>query len=298
MPSTGYEGETFEIIKMAKKHGIKTLMLIDNWDNLCSKTILTQKPDFMTVWGEQTKEHAIRIQKMDNEKVIALGTPRFIQYFKAQKVKPASPYKFKYALFAGNALAFDEISTLKELDKLVEKYVKDLTIIYRPHPWRHPRKCADTFFDYDFKHVKLDLQAREYYKRDLGDNYSPPLDYYPKLLANMQFMICPLSTMLIEGRIFKKRVFALTYDDNIHFTNPKNAYKYYEHFKGIDRIKGLTIIDDFSKLGKLFKNDNQSIKKNSINIDLDYFITEQTQFYPKRIEQLVDKILNGVCEQD
>ena len=290
IPSSSYEGESFEIIKIANKYGIKTLMLIDNWDNLCSKTVLTRKPDYMTVWGEQTKEHAQRIQKMDKNKVFTLGTPRFIHYFRAQKVKPASPYKFKYALFAGNALAFDEISALKTMDKLVDKYAKDLTIIYRPHPWRHPRKCADTFFEYEYKHVKLDNDAKKYYKKELGDSYAPNLSYYPKLLANMQFMISPLSTMLIEGLLFDKKVFVLTYDDGLHFTSPKNAYRYYEHFKGINQLNGISIIDQINKLSTIFKNKNEPISPD-LKIDLDYFITNDTKYYPEKLKKSVEKIL-------
>ena len=34
-------------------------------------------------------------------------------------------------------------------------------------------------------------------------------------------------------------VLALTYDDGIHYTSPHNAYRYYLHFEGIERIKGL-----------------------------------------------------------
>ena len=292
MPSSGYEGEAFEIIKIAKDKKIPTLMLVDNWDNLCSKTILTRKPDFMAVWGRQTKEHAMRIHSMKSNQVIILGTPRFIQYFSTNGKKPSSVYPFKYALFAGNALAFDELATLRVLDKLIDKHLLNLTIIYRPHPWRHPRKCADTFFEYDFKHVKLDEDAKNYYKRELGDSYAPDLNYYPRLLANMEFMICPLSTMLIEGLLFDKKVFVLAYDDGIHLTNPKNAFKYYEHFEGIGKLANVTIIDTFDSLVKIT---NHGTRKNNIRenerASLDYYIASDTANYQLNLQKITDKIM-------
>lgn len=292
-PSTGYEGEIFELIKIAKNEKIPTLMLIDNWDNLSSKTILTRKPNFMTVWGKQTKEHATKIQGMKDNQVFILGTPRFIQYFKTQNNKLASPYPFKYALFAGNALAFDELTTLKEIDRLIEKSKQNLTIIYRPHPWRHPRKCADTFFNYDFKHIKLDEDSKKYYKREFGDNYTPALDYYPKLLSNMEFMICPLSTMLIEGLLFNKKVFVLAYDDGIHFTNPKNAFFYYEHFRGIEKLPNITIIEKFEKLSNII-HINKTDKTDSKRLNsLDYYITSDTADYAYKLNNLVDKMINN-----
>lgn len=293
IPSGGYEGEAFEVIKIANDRKIPTLMLIDNWDNLCSKTILTRKPNFMSVWGEQTKEQAQRIHGMDKNRVFVLGTPRFIQYFENRNKKLPSPYSFAYALFAGNALAFDELTTLKEIDRLIEKSASKLTIVYRPHPWRHPRLSPDTFFDFDFKHVKLDEDAKKYYKRELGDSYAPDLSYYPKLLANMEFMICPLSTMLIEGLLFDKRVFILTYDDRIHFTNPKNAFKYYEHFDGIGKLANVTIIDtfvDLAKINKYCKQKNQSKDKSD---SLDYYITSDTVNYQSNLKKITTQIVNS-----
>ena len=290
LPSSGYEGENFEIIKIAKEEKIPTLMLVDNWDNLCSKTILTRKPDYMAVWGKQTKEHAIRIHGMNQNNVFVLGTPRFIQYFKPNKNKLKSPYPFDYALFAGNALAFDELTTLRELDKHIEKTKQKLTIIYRPHPWRHPRRCTDTFFEYDFKHIKLDDDAKKYYKRELGDNYSPPLAYYPKLLANMEFMICPLSTMLIEGLLFYKPVYVLTYDDGIHYTNPKNAFFYYEHFKDIEKLPNLTIIDNFKNLDQIVRLKSTKTRASENIKNLDYYISQDTANYPYRLAELVNLI--------
>ena len=291
LPSSGYEGETFELIKIAKNEKNPTLMLVDNWDNLCSKTILTRKPNYMTVWGEQTKEHAIRIHKMEKDKIFVLGTPRFTNYFKVKEKKPPTLYPFKYALFAGNALAFDELTTLHKLDRLIEKSKRDLTIIYRPHPWRHPRRCADTFFEYDFKNVKLDLAARNYYKKELGDNYSPPLSDYPKLLANMEFMICPLSTMLVEGLLFKKRVFVLTYDDGVHFTNPKNAFNYYEHFEGIEKLQNVTIIDKFTNLSQITQLKNGRKRYTEGSKILDYYISPETVNYSLRLKEIVGRII-------
>lgn len=292
IPSSGYEGEAFEIIKIAYDKKIPTLMLVDNWDNLCSKTILTRKPDFMAVWGRQTKEHAERIHGMAANQVFILGTPRFIQYYKTQDKKLPSPYPFKYALFAGNALAFDELTTLKELDRLIQKHGLNVTIIYRPHPWRHPRKSADTFFEYDFKHVKLDDDAKNYYKRDLGDSYVPDLNYYPALLANMEFMICPLSTMLIEGLLFDRRVFVLTYDDGIHLTNPKNAFKYYEHFEGINKLANVTIIDDFESLAKINNYHRQKNQSKDEGVSLDYYIASDTANYQSNLKKVTNKIID------
>ena len=59
----------------------KTLILVDNWDNLSSKYVMTFHPDKLAVWGEQSKLHAITIQKLQEKSVTVLGTPRFAGYY-------------------------------------------------------------------------------------------------------------------------------------------------------------------------------------------------------------------------
>jgi hypothetical protein len=292
IPSSGYDGLSFELIEIAKKKGIKSCMLIDNWDNLSSKTIFTRKPDFMTVWGKQAREDAKRIHDMKDEQIFELGTPRFINY-NPQKTKGlTSPYPFRYALFAGNALPFDELSALRAIDKIISDKNLDIKIVYRPHPWRKHRKSADTFFGYDFKNVIIDEQAKTYYKRDEMDEYNdiymPDLNYYPRLLSNMEFMICPLSTMIIEGLFFNKNVAVLIYDDGIHLTNPKACYKYYEHFRGIDKLKNILLIDDINSIKDIFELKPAVASRGP---ELDYFITPRVFDYPLVLKETVDKIL-------
>lgn len=293
LPSSGYEGITFEIIKIAKEINIPTCMLVDNWDNLSSKTLFTYEPDYLVVWGQQAVEEAREIHGIDETRVFPIGTPRFAEYITAKRDKPESPYNFKYALFAGCALPFDELSALKKIDELIENNNYDLKIVYRPHPSRQKRKCLDNFIENEFKNVILDQQARDYYNIDkkskLSGKVEPPnLNYYPKLLANMEFMICPLSTMLIEGLIFDKNVFILVYDDKIHYTNPKNCFLSRRHFKGIDKLKNTIMIYKFEDLNKIFLRPDIDLGK---NLELSYFISEKTRNYPEELAMVVEKIL-------
>ncbi|MCR4324848.1 MAG: hypothetical protein NUV69_04150 [Candidatus Curtissbacteria bacterium] len=299
IPSSGFEGVTFEFIRIAKKYQIPVCLLIDNWDNLCSKTIFTRRPDYLAVWGKQSVEHTMRIHNVDRERVFVLGTPRFESYFRQRSEKLPSPYPFRFALFSGNAIPFDEISTLRELDGIISHLEDQIKIVYRPHPWRHPRKSFDTFFDWDFKNVILDTDARAYYKRE-QNNIIPGLDYYPRLLSNMEFMICPLSTMLIEGLIFNKKVFVITYDDGIHLTSPKNAFKYYEHFRKIEQLPNVIIVDKIEKLKYIFNNPNISnakVNSKSKYSNLNYYLSEDTRNYSLNLKRLCETIIQKENEK-
>ena len=120
----------------------KTLGLTDNWDNLSSRASLDIKPKFVTVWGTQTKKHAIKFQNYKKNQIFSIGTPRFSNYFEKRNKKTKSLFKYPYILFLESFNNFDNFEILYELDNFIlksNKYSK-FKIIYRPHPWQKNNK--------------------------------------------------------------------------------------------------------------------------------------------------------------
>ncbi len=297
LPSSAYDPVGTDISSIGPQMGFKTLILIDNWDNLSSKSILWEKPDYLAVWGDQTKEHAIDIHGMNPERVIPIGTPRFESYFASPKKKHPSPYDFNYILFCGCSEPFDELTALKILDMEITQnktVYGNMKVVYRPHPRRHDRLCEDYFQDHMFTHVVLDKQIRkEYYNPTLTSQ--PGLDYYPSLLFNSTLTIAPLTTMVMEALICGKEVIAIIYDDNTHFTSPHNTYKYFHHFKGVERINGLFFCDDKSGLGRLARDRikcEHKCSRKEILSSLRYFLYFDTLTYSQRLKNLIDRVVS------
>jgi len=245
--------------KHQNKHGFKTFYLIDNWDNLSSKSVFLYNPDYLGVWGEQSREHAEQIHDISPQKVFLLGTPRVEDYYVTLEkilqdgVKPESPFPFRYLLYVGCSIPFDEISSLRLLEPILDEINKanldnPLKLVYRPHPWRNKRNCLDLFDPEEFKHIVIDEQVKDFYyhgtqyNRHNKGSYQPSLEYYPRLLANAEMVTGPLTTMLVESALLRKKVLALAYDDGIHVTSPHNALKYYRHFEGLTDIPGIEFI--------------------------------------------------------
>jgi len=212
-------------------------------------------------------------------------------------VKDRSPFNFSYILFCGCNLPFDEISALKQLDYIVSKHsdvFKDTKILYRPHPWRAQRECFDLFNKLDFKKVEIDPQVAEaYYRKDKSKGFQPDLKYYPVLLKNALFVVGPLTTMLIESLICGKEVLALAYDDGVHISSPHNAYRYYPHFHGIDRIEGLFLCERAKEienyiLGMMMREEKTDLFE--IRNSLQYFVYNDSESYANRLKQIVDDI--------
>ena len=54
-PSSAYDVDGIDVAWIAELKQISSLFLIDNWDNISSKSILWKKPKYLAVWGEQSK---------------------------------------------------------------------------------------------------------------------------------------------------------------------------------------------------------------------------------------------------
>ncbi len=294
-PCSAHDAMGNDVVRLAEKHGFESLFLVDNWDNLSSKSLFWAVPDHLCVWGEQSREHAERIHGIPRERVSLIGTPRFEAYYSVDKRTVTPPYPFRYVLFCGAALAFDELGALHRLDDELERHPDvygDLKIVYRPHPRRQARLSPDVFHEKDFRRVVLDEQLAESYYR--GDFYfQPKLDYYPRLLAGAELVVCPLTTMLIESLLCGTPVLAITYDDGIHYTSPHNAYRYYLHFEGIERIAGLRLNRDADALGSDLRALVASPPRPTraeIEASLQYFLYKDERSYGRRLADTVAAI--------
>lgn len=310
LPSSAIDPLGNDLARLQRELNYKTFYLIDNWDNLSSKSVFLYQPDYLGVWGQQSVEHAQEIHQIQPNRVFKLGTPRVEDYFEAvqrmlaQGEKPDSPYEFPYALYLGCSIPFDELTSLHLLDRelvQINQYREQpLKLIYRPHPLRNKRQCPDVFRAEDFEHVILDRQIEEHYYqseyftwRQKGV-YQPALDYYPRLLANAELAIGPLTTMLVETAIFRKKVLAIAYDDGIHVTTPKNALKYYRHFEGLTEIPGMLFCHDQDSLGEVF---HQIYRTPDAEIDwslqaekINYYLYHDDRRYPERLKAAVEQI--------
>lgn len=296
LPSSAYALDAIDVVKICRARGIRTLFLIDNWDNISSKSILWERPDHITVWGEQSKQHAVDIQGFEPKQVSLIGTPRFDQYFTLRDKPLESHFSFPYALFVGTTLPFNEARALQSLDNEIERNQAKyggLKIVYRPHPWRQGK---DSILGMNLKHVVLDPQVADHYsKAKLTYAFQPSLDYYPSLLKNALFGLGGVSSMLIETVIFAKRYLVFTYDEPGNIQSPKHVFWNYEHFRGLERLPGLYFCDDVSNLvsqfAEVFEASSQPLGFDQVDAERKHFLFSDTDPYAVRLQTLVARLM-------
>ncbi|MBI3320847.1 MAG: hypothetical protein HYZ91_01115 [Candidatus Omnitrophica bacterium] len=258
-PSAVTDPLLIDMARLGKRLQIPTLFLISGWDNLSSKLVFPETPDYLAVWSEESVRHAKTIHEIAPGRVFVVGAPIYDAYVQATREQAPAPYPFRYVLFAGCAIPFDEISALRALEAVMEsRGITDFKIVYRPHPWRQRRSCFDVFEPEQYRHVIMDEQVREAYVRtvatqdyEAAKGFMPSLEYYPPLLCHAEFVICPLSTMIMESALCETPVLVIAYDDPAHPLSPDKALGQ-EHFKGIETIEGFRLCRDFGHLAEDF----------------------------------------------
>jgi hypothetical protein len=298
-PTNGADALTLDSLAAARRAGIPSLALINGWDNLASKATFVTPPDFIGVWGRQSVEHAERIHRIPPHRALAVGVPTFEGHFSFDADATPSPYPFPYALFAGSALPFDELSALRILDQTLSETDGPLKIVYRPHPWRQPRSGPDRFVEGEFDRVVLDEQVRDVYasasdRRSTIEprEFLPELAYYPSLIGHARLVVTPLSTMLVEAAILNRPVLAIAYDDGVHEVPPSKVFEF-DHFDGIEAVVGIELCRSRDALGPLFAQMLGAGTPHGMREQIKPFLYFDERPYAERLAALVKEIVAG-----
>lgn len=281
-----------DIGKISLQEKIKTLFIVDNWDNLSDKSKIIYQPDYITVWGQQTKEHAIRIQGISSDRIFKVGTPRFDNYFRIRNNKIKNIFNFRYILFLGTALKFNEERVIKEINSILsgKPFNKKIKLLYRPHPWRMSKETINLK---DLQNVVIDPQIKNNYnKKNIDLSFQPSLDYYPALIKNSEFVVGGLTSMIIESLIFYKKYIISALPEKT-FNNQYNSLLYHEHFKELKKVKDIEICTDLKylkqqmiKVYNLRKNIDK-VKTDSIR---NYFLYNNRFKFNKNLHNIIKKI--------
>jgi len=202
-----------DIINEGRKFGIPSLLLMNSWDNPSIKRSVIAKPDYVGVWGEQTRTHAVRFMGVDPDRVKIVGAAQFEVYREDTtytKRELLSEHCFsqdtKVLLFASSSKRGNDFLHLVWLEEAIEEGVlPDWRVLYRPHPYGLPSNIAQKILNKDWKYVRVDCAMKKFME-DLVKSEPDRLfmaDYRRTrdLLRTVDAVVSPLSTILIEAAI-------------------------------------------------------------------------------------------------
>jgi hypothetical protein len=283
-PSSGVEPYVYELIRDAHKLKIKTAMVIHNWDNLTSKSVIVVKPDFITVMGNSSVEKARRIQMLDSTIILPAGLPRhnLLRQYKLSPKKsrpPDSSFVIKYLGFSSPHNEIDLINAVVGLLKKIN-FPEPWRFIYRPHPARQARFRESIKIDSRIIVHKSDsLQFQNFSKLPMID------EIYLNNLEEADVIISTPTTMAIEAMLLNKIVLIDGTSDGTHRTSAGYALNRYEHLEDLRNIKNLMICKSAQEIVTAIVELNN--QKKLISYDIGFLVENSEPCFSIHLNKLL-----------
>jgi hypothetical protein len=237
------------VSKFCKRKEITSFLVVDNWDNLSSKSIFWNLPNYIGVWGETMRQDAIEIQKFQSYQVKIIGSSRIFP--NTRKFLESGDDSSACVTFFGSGWQFsNELNLVKVAAKIISENSEGLTLVYRPHPAYLNRSIIEKIKSEItlFRNAKLDSEFQFDYD-NLEWYESDSLLHIKRLILDSKFVIGAHSTSLVESLHYGKSVIAFSASDNPIFQNG-DAWQGYSHMLQIRGIQGVfeaRSIDEFKE---------------------------------------------------
>tara|TARA_Y100000589_G_C27187245_1_gene643204 strand:+ start:907 stop:2307 length:1401 start_codon:yes stop_codon:yes gene_type:complete len=293
-----------DLVEIGNKSKIPLVVIMNSWDNPCSKRSVVSNNYYLLVWGPQTKMHAKDLMKMPENKIIEFGAAQFDVYKKYPKKNKNDILSFHgileknrpTLLYAGSSKSTDEFSHLKKIDDAITlKKLPSINLIYRPHPWGEAYKDSLKFKEIKFKNIFIDKNMRNFLFKNKNNEgyYSSKYSDTKDLLYAVDAVISPLSTILIEALIIGKPPLCFMPIEEkgaAHFQMAKKSVHFNELLSMREILVvwgGGNLINGISDLINRIndKNFHRDLKKSSR-----FFVKQFSNSFNKRIVDLAEEI--------
>ncbi len=261
IPCHAIDELTTDYISEAKEVGLKTIVAIDNWDNLTSKSVYVVKPDFLTVMGQRCVEHAENIHDIGRRQVLPFGLPRFDAYRQIHLAKFPEPIVNKpCVLYAGFSLAHSEKRVVDAIANYMDaKYgAGKVDVVYRPHPIPIPRIDR-----YEITNKNVRIHKYGNLERTSLPGFSGGLI---DSLISASVVVGAPTTLMLESMILGRPCIIDATEDNYHRTTASNSARNFVHMKdllAVDELRvGRSIAEVVKHVDELISSGSTSTKYN------------------------------------
>jgi hypothetical protein len=260
IPSSGIETKVNKMIQNCKNTGIRTMVAIENWDNLTSKGLFLETPTFLSVMGQLCKNHVLEMYDFSEKNILVNGLPRFENYgIRHNQDKKTNKRRI---LYLGFSLPHNEINLINLLLPKLNEILghKEFDFIYRPHPARQKR-----YYD-----GKLEKHPNLIIVDHIKDRNSVlPLisSDYIKDFLEADLVISTPTTMALESIMLGLPTIIDGTNDGIHRTSAKLVLNNFTHLKDLNEVYQENIADSVQDLVEkclLLLNPNKSYANPSI----------------------------------
>lgn len=292
-----------DLIVEGKKRGIPTVLLMNSWDNPSIKRATSGKPDWVAVWGEQTRRHTAHFMGIPPERIVILGAAQFDIYRGPPRITPAQfrqehgiPLDNKVLLYAGSSKGCRESLHLEWLnDAIAAGDLGKLTVVYRPHPWGISRQEAETILSAKWPHVRIENSMREFLEhiRQGTQKEGFMMAEYARthdVLSSVDAVISPLSTIILESALHGLPVMCFFPSEEEKISHWRGMRKLV-HFEDLYKSPGVIVADSYAaflpKTKDLLKRAGDHGLRKELAQQMTYFVQYHQKKYGEGLLELV-----------
>jgi hypothetical protein len=143
-PLVGFGSPQADLLRAARRLGIRSCLPVPSWDNLTNKGLLREPPDLVLVWNDLQAAEAVELHRVPASHVRVTGAPTYDHWFERKPSRsredfcrevgldPARPY----VLYAGSTafIAPDEPAFFRRWLAAVRERLPAAGVLVRPHP--------------------------------------------------------------------------------------------------------------------------------------------------------------------
>ena len=149
-----------DLVRAARRLGIRVAVGIASWDNLTNKGLLRVEPDLVLVWNEAQKAEALRFHGVQGDRVAVTGAQLFDRWFERTPARDRAtfceavglPDARPFLLYTASSvfIARSELELpfvrrwIEAIRRSPDPAVRDMPVLVRPHPYNwHAWEQAD-----------------------------------------------------------------------------------------------------------------------------------------------------------
>jgi len=240
------------LIWQAKVNSVTTISIQENWDNLSSKTILFQHPDYFATWGKQSSHHLKTIHNYRGN-TREIGSIRFIDFHNfrnkflsvntTEHEVSVNTSQSRRILIIGSGDGEHDLIITQEIIKLINLHKKLLNskfnIIYRPHPYS--AKIEKNCFDISkLNDVEIDIPSK-------NENDKHRLE----LVMQSDLLVSLYSTMILESCILNKPCLIPSFLNLNWKYSTSKFLDQAEHYLGISNFESIFNVKSYDEVIKI-----------------------------------------------
>lgn len=303
-PSTfdGYFVNDF--VEQGAKRKIPTILLMNSWDNPSIKRATSGMPDWVAVWGEQTRRHTNHFMGVPLDRIVILGAAQF-EVYRAEPRLTREQFRREHGmsddsrilLYAGSSKGSLESLHLQWLnDAVAAGVLPEFSILYRPHPWGVSQQEAQVILKGQWPHVVVESSMRPLLERicagtNDGGFFMAEYARTHDILSCVDAVISPLSTIILESALHGLPVmcfFPHEEDKNSNWVGLRKLVHFEDMFKSPAVLVADSYPEFMPKVRELIRRTEDAEFKSRIMKETQFFCEFHPKGYGAALLDLID----------